>query len=148
MSQGGMVSIFQDFPMSPDMVSEVKVLTIELRPGVRLVDCRADHGGDEVGRQHVPRRRRSNTTAMIRSTRGSGEPPRRSSPFNTNNYGANIGGPVKLPFLWSDQRQELLLLQLRRLPADRRPRTSRRCRFRHSPSETATSGTGATTPGT
>jgi len=27
MSQGGMVSIFQDFPMSPDMVSEVKVLT-------------------------------------------------------------------------------------------------------------------------
>ena len=32
MSQGGMVSIFQDFPMSPDMVSEVKVLTSNYSP--------------------------------------------------------------------------------------------------------------------
>ena len=32
MSQGGMVSIFQDFPMSPDMVSEVKVLTSNYAP--------------------------------------------------------------------------------------------------------------------
>ncbi len=32
MSQGGMVSIFQDFPMSPDMVSEVKLLTSNYAP--------------------------------------------------------------------------------------------------------------------
>src|SRR5205814_10264993 len=32
MSQGGMVSIFQDFPMSPDIVSEVKVLTSNYSP--------------------------------------------------------------------------------------------------------------------
>ena len=32
MSQGGMVSIFADFPMSPDMVSEVKVLTSNYAP--------------------------------------------------------------------------------------------------------------------
>ena len=32
MSQGGMVSIIQDFPMSPDMVSEVKVLTSNYAP--------------------------------------------------------------------------------------------------------------------
>ena len=32
MSQGGMVSIFQDFPMSPDMVSEIKVLTSNYAP--------------------------------------------------------------------------------------------------------------------
>jgi len=32
MSQGGMVSIFQDFPMSPDMVSEVKILTSNFAP--------------------------------------------------------------------------------------------------------------------
>ena len=32
MSQSGMVSIFQDFPMSADMVSEVKVLTSNYAP--------------------------------------------------------------------------------------------------------------------
>ena len=32
MSQGGMVSILQDFPMSPDMVSEIKVLTSGYAP--------------------------------------------------------------------------------------------------------------------
>ena len=32
MSQGGMVSIFQDFPMSADMVSEVKVLSSSHAP--------------------------------------------------------------------------------------------------------------------
>jgi hypothetical protein len=32
MSQGGMVAIFQDFPMSPEMVSEVKVLSSNYAP--------------------------------------------------------------------------------------------------------------------
>src|SRR4029450_11173587 len=32
MSQGGMVSILQDFPFTPDMVSEVKVLTSNYAP--------------------------------------------------------------------------------------------------------------------
>jgi hypothetical protein len=32
MSQSGMVSIFQDFPMTPDMVSELKVLTSNYAP--------------------------------------------------------------------------------------------------------------------
>jgi hypothetical protein len=32
MSQSGMISIFQDFPFSPDMVSEVKVLTSNYEP--------------------------------------------------------------------------------------------------------------------
>ena len=56
MSQGGMVSIFQDFPMSPDMVSEVEASDLELRARVWVVDWRPDHGGDQVGRQLVPRR--------------------------------------------------------------------------------------------
>ena len=34
MSQGGMISIQQDFPMSPDMVSEVKVLTSNYAPNM------------------------------------------------------------------------------------------------------------------
>ena len=32
MNQNGMVSLYQDFPMTPDMVSEVKVLTSNYSP--------------------------------------------------------------------------------------------------------------------
>ena len=32
MSQSGMISIFQDFPFSPDMVSEIKVVTSSYEP--------------------------------------------------------------------------------------------------------------------
>ena len=55
MSQGGMVSIFQDFPMSPDMVSEVKLLTSNYAP--------------EYGRRHPAARSwRSRSRAAVRST--------------------------------------------------------------------------------
>ena len=66
MSQGGMVSIFQDFPMSPDMVSEVKVLTSNYAPEYGSSTVGPDHGGDQVGRQLVPRRRLRATTATTR----------------------------------------------------------------------------------
>ena len=54
MSQGGMVSIFQDFPMSPDMVSEVKVLTSNYAP---------EYGSSTSGRSW-----RSQSPAAARST--------------------------------------------------------------------------------
>ena len=100
MSQGGMVSIFQDFPMSPDMVSEVKVLTSNYAPEYGVDDLRADHGGHQVRRQLVSRRgvRVPPQRLAERDAVGRGGEARRSR----NNFGANIGGPAKLPGLWSD----------------------------------------------
>ena len=66
MSQGGMVSIFQDFPMSPDMVSEVKVLTSNYAPEYGSSTVGPDHGRHQVRRQLVPRRRLRVTTATTR----------------------------------------------------------------------------------
>jgi outer membrane receptor protein involved in Fe transport len=99
MSQGGMVSIFQDFPMSPDMVSEVKVLTSNYAPEYgsstsgQIMAVTKSGGSSFHGAAFEFHRNDS-----LKATQwGAGEKPE----FNRNNYGANIGGPGKLPGLWS-----------------------------------------------
>ena len=118
MSQGGMVSIFQDFPMSPDMVSEVKVLTSNYAPeygsstsgqimAVTKSGGSSFHGaGFEFHRDDT-----------LKATQwGADEKPE----FKRNNYGANIGGAGQAAGHLVRQRQELLLFQLRGVSADRR----------------------------
>ena len=56
MSQSGMVSIFQDFPFSPDMVSEIKVVTSSYEPQYGSSTSRPDHGHHQVRDGPVPRR--------------------------------------------------------------------------------------------
>ena len=100
MSQGGMVSIFQDFPMSPDMVSEVKVLTSNYAPEYgsstsgQIMAVTKSGGSSFHGAGFEFHRDDS-----LKATQwGADEKPE----FKRNNYGANIGGPAKLPGLWSD----------------------------------------------
>jgi hypothetical protein len=101
MSQGGMVSIFQDFPMSPDMVSEVKVLTSNYAPeygsstGGQIMAVTKSGGSDFHGAAFEYHRDDS-----LKATQwGASDKP----PFKRNNYGANIGGPAKVPGLWTDK---------------------------------------------
>jgi hypothetical protein len=100
MSQGGMVSIFQDFPMSPDMVSEVKVLTSNYAPeygsstGGQIMAVTKSGGADFHGSTFVFHR-----DASLKATQWGKE----RTPFNRNNYGANLGGPIKLPGVWNDK---------------------------------------------
>jgi hypothetical protein len=100
MSQGGMVSIFQDFPMSPDMVSEVKVLTSNYAPEYgsstsgQIMAVTKSGGSSFHGAVFEFHR---DDTLKARQWGADDKPP-----FKRNNYGANIGGPAKLPVLWSD----------------------------------------------
>jgi hypothetical protein len=95
MNQSGMVSLQGDFQMSPDMVSEVKIITSNYEPqygsstsGQLQVVTKSGssqyHGAAfEYHRNRVLNARQWNAT---------------SRPFNIqNNFGANIGGPVWLP---------------------------------------------------
>ena len=66
MSQGGMVSILKDFPMSPDMVSEIKVLTSGYAPEYGVVYGRPDHGSHQVGRKRLSTAQASSTTRTRR----------------------------------------------------------------------------------
>ncbi len=101
MSQSGMVSFF-DFPTTPDMVSEVRVLTSSYEPeygtttgGEIIVTTRS--GGDQFhgGVFEYFRNKDLNATAFTKQ-----RPPGDARPKdNENEYGGFIGGPVKLPFL-------------------------------------------------
>jgi hypothetical protein len=100
MSQGGMVSIFQDFPMSPDMVSEVKVLTSNYAP---------EYGSSTSGQIMAVTRSGGSSfhgagfnyhrdDSLLATPWGKEKPT-----FNRNNFGANIGGPAKVPGLWGEK---------------------------------------------
>ncbi len=106
MSQGGMVSIFQDFPMSPDMVSEVKVLTSNYAPeygsttGGQIMAVTKSGGSTFTGAIFEYHR---NDSLKARQWSNNPIEDREKPEFNRNNYGVSIGGPAKLPVLWSDR---------------------------------------------
>jgi hypothetical protein len=99
MSQSGMVSLFQDFPFSPDMVSEMRVLTSSYEPQYGAstsgqVIATTKSGGESFHGALFEyfRNDRLNATQFGADQK----------PINTqHNFGANIGGPIKLPGLWS-----------------------------------------------
>jgi carboxypeptidase family protein len=101
MSQGGMVSIFQDFPMSPDMVSEVKVLTSNYAPEYgsstsgQIMAVTRSGGSSFHGAGFLYHR----DDSLLATPWGADKKPE----FNRNNFGANTGGPVKVPYLWGDK---------------------------------------------
>ena len=110
-----------DLPGLPDVAGHGERgqgADLELRARVRVVDLRADHGGHQVGRQLVPRRglrvpperfAESHAVGRRRQARVQAQQLRREH----RRPGQAAGSLVR-------QRQELLLLQLRGLPADRR----------------------------
>jgi hypothetical protein len=101
MSQSGMVAFF-DFPTTPDMVSEVRVLTSSYEPeygtttgGEIIVTTRSGsdtfHGG---GFEYL--RNKSLNALSFTNDRPAGDARPKD---NENEFGGFIGGPVKLPFL-------------------------------------------------
>jgi Carboxypeptidase regulatory-like domain len=101
MNQSGMVSLQGDFQMSPDMVSEVKVLSANYDPqygsttsGQLIVVSKG--GGDEFHGAAFEYLRNDALNAFKYGT-PSGT---RKSPDKENNYGANIGGPIRIPGLY------------------------------------------------
>ncbi len=102
MSQGGMVSIFQDFPMSPDMVSEVKILTSNYAPEYGSstsgqIMAVTKSGGSSYHGSVFQFYRSDSLKAKQWGTTGD------KPPFNRKNYGVNIGGPAKVPGMWNDK---------------------------------------------
>src|SRR6266849_3381583 len=98
MSQSGMVSIHQDFQMSPDMVQEVKVLTSSYD---------AQYGSSTSGQitmiskggtseYHGAAFEYARNAAL--NSKQWGAP--KASHDNEHNFGANVGGPIKIPWLY------------------------------------------------
>jgi hypothetical protein len=101
MSQSGMVAFF-DFPTTPDMVSEVRVLTSSYEPqygtttgGEIIATTRSGtdqfHGG---GFEYL-RNKDLNALQFTNQRKPGDQRPK----DNENEFGGFIGGPVKIPFL-------------------------------------------------
>ena len=101
MSQGGMVSILQDFPMSPDMVSEIKVLTSGYAPeygsstGGQIMAV-TKSGGSRFHGSAFEFHQDDSLTATQWGAASKSE-------FSKNNNGVNIGGPIKVPGLTTER---------------------------------------------
>jgi hypothetical protein len=98
MSQSGMVSIHQDFQMSPDMIQEVKVITSSYD---------AQYGSSTSGQitmvsksgtsaYHGAAFEYARNAALNAAQWGKSE----ASHDNEHNFGANFGGPVRIPHLY------------------------------------------------
>ncbi|HYN00808.1 MAG TPA: carboxypeptidase-like regulatory domain-containing protein, partial [Vicinamibacteria bacterium] len=100
MSQSGMVSIFQDFPYSPDMVSEIKVVSSSYdaqygsTTGGQIVAV--TKSGQE--RFHGALFEYFQKDSLNANQWGATE----KSPLTKHNFGGNVGGPMKIPGLWSN----------------------------------------------
>jgi hypothetical protein len=95
MNQTGMISIYSDFPMTPDMVSELKVLTSSYAPeygsslsGQIVVESKSGGSQFHAGGYEYLR----NTVLNARQFGSDTRPPDLE-----HDFGAYIGGPFKLP---------------------------------------------------
>jgi hypothetical protein len=115
MSQNGMVSLYQDWPMTPDMVSEVKVLTSNYEPqygstssGVLMAVTKSGTDTYHAGGYWYHRNTWLNArpwNAYNRVDDGV-EVPGTARPTDLeHDAGGFIGGKVKLPGLWSAKRK-------------------------------------------
>jgi Carboxypeptidase regulatory-like domain len=100
MSQSGMVSIFQDFPFSPDMVSEIKVVTTSYEPHYGSstsgqIVATTKSGGDSFHGAAFEYHQNDGLNATQWGAASKGE-------LSKHNYGGNVGGPMKIPGLWSN----------------------------------------------
>ena len=105
MSQSGMVSIQGDFQMSPDMVQEVKVLTSDYAPeygssSSGQITMVSKSGGNKYhgAAFEYARNKVLNAAPWNASCKTPGCD--RRPPDNEHDFGANFGGPIKIPFLY------------------------------------------------
>ena len=108
MSQSGMVSIHQDFQMSPDMVQEVKVIAsnYDAQYGGSTsaqVAVVTKSGGNnyhgaifEYARNKALNAKPWNANPCPAGKPGCDQRP----PDNEHNFGANFGGPIKIPKIY------------------------------------------------
>jgi len=111
MSQGGMVSILQDFPMSPDMVSQIKVLTSGYAP-----EYGSSTGGQimAVTKSGGSKFHGSAFESNQNSSRNAVQWGKEKTQLKKDNNGANVGGPIPLPGFTTEKWKSFFYLDYER----------------------------------
>lgn len=103
MSQSGMISMFNDYPITPDSVSEVSLLTSNYEPQYGSTTSGVVTAVTKSGTSHFHGNAHELVRNKILNARSFGVPDR---PTDTeNDWGATIGGPAKVRGLWSGRNK-------------------------------------------
>ena len=103
MGQSGQVAVFSDYPISPESVSEVSVETSNYQPQYGytvsgIITLVTKSGTDQFHGQLFEYNRNTDYNA-----RQFGVPSR--SKDLENEFGGNVGGPIKIPKIWSPRNK-------------------------------------------
>jgi len=112
MSQSGVVSIDNDYPISPEAISEVSVLTSSYEPQYGtttsgVITMVTKSGTNEF---HGDLREYLHNTALNATQYGSPYKPKDIE----NQFGGSVGGPIKIPGIWSSRNKAFFFLNIER----------------------------------
>lgn len=103
MSQSGVVAMHSDYPISPEAISEVSVLTSTYDPQYGtttsgVITAVTKSGTNEF---HGDLREYMHNTALNATQFGAPQKPKDIE----NQFGGSVGGPIKLPGIWSSRNK-------------------------------------------
>ena len=112
MSQSGVVAMHSDYPISPEAISEISVLmsTYEPQYGTTtsgVITAVTKSGTSEF---HGDLREYLHNTALNATQFGSPNKPQDIE----NQFGGSVGGPVKIPGIWSDRNKAFFFFNIER----------------------------------
>jgi hypothetical protein len=103
LNQSGMVSIYTDFPLSPESVEEISILTSNYEPRYgsttsSVITATTKSGTNDL---HGGAYWYHRNTALNARPFGTGDRPRDLE----HDFGAYVGGPAKIPLFWSNRKK-------------------------------------------
>ncbi len=112
MSQSGMVALDNDYPISPEAISEVSVLTSTYEPQYGTTTSGVIMAVTKSGTNEFHGDAREFLHNTVLNSRAWGQPYRPND--IENQFGASLGGPMKIPGLWSGRSQAYFFINWER----------------------------------
>jgi Carboxypeptidase regulatory-like domain len=112
MSQSGVVAIHSDYPISPEAISEVSVLTSSYEPqyGTTTSGVITMVTKSGTNQFHGDLREYLHNTSLNATQFGSPYKPKDIE----NQFGGSLGGPIKIPGIWSDRNKAFFFVNIER----------------------------------
>ena len=112
MSQSGVVALDNDYPISPEAISEISVMTSTYEPQYGtttsgVITAVTKSGTNEF---HGDLREYLHNTALNATQFGSPQKPKDIE----NQFGGSVGGPVKIPGIWTGKNRAFFFVNVER----------------------------------
>ncbi len=112
MSQSGVVALHSDYPISPEAISEISVLSSTYDPQYGTTTSGVITAVTKAGTSefHGDLREYLHNTALNATQFGAPNKPKDIE----NQFGGSVGGPIKIPGIWSGKNKAFFFLNVER----------------------------------